>query len=83
MKGLSPLRDPSGINELTHLVDKTRPDNVHSPVNRLSCSENTRNRGGGRMLPMTSQRVKTVSHLDVTIGECREAAKILEAMANA
>ena len=46
-----PIDGPEGIIQLEQLTDKIQPDNVHSPITRLLCMENTHNRAGGRVLP--------------------------------
>ncbi len=48
---IQPIHGPAGVIELEQLVDKIRPDNVHFPVTRLICLENTHNLCGGRILP--------------------------------
>ncbi len=48
---IQPIPGPAGVIELEQLVDKIRPDNVHFPVTRLICLENTHNLCGGRILP--------------------------------
>lgn len=48
------------------------PDDVHSPISRLVCLENTHNRGGGRVYPIETvrevsawaQRHRLATHLD-------------------
>ena len=49
--GLQPIAGQGGVVALEQLEDKIRPDDVHLPVTRLVCLENTHNRGGGRVLP--------------------------------
>ncbi len=53
LSGLSmqPIPGRGGIIHLEQLQDKIQPDDVHRPVTRLVCLENTSNRGGGRVLP--------------------------------
>ena len=48
---LQPIAGQGGVIELEQLQDKIQPDDVHHPVTRLVCLENTHNRGGGRILP--------------------------------
>ena len=48
---LRPIMGQGGELKLEQLQDKIRSDDVHLPVTRLVCLENTHNRGGGRVLP--------------------------------
>ena len=48
---MQPIPGEGGLLKLEQLEDKIRPDDVHFPVTRLVCLENTHNRGGGRVLP--------------------------------
>jgi threonine aldolase len=41
---------PDGTFNLEELQSKIRPDNVHYPVTRLVCLENTHNRCGGKVV---------------------------------
>lgn len=57
---VQPIVGRGGIIQLEQLQDKIQPDNVHRPVTRLVCLENTHNRGGGRVLPY--EGVKEICH---------------------
>jgi threonine aldolase len=46
-----PVATPDGVLTLDHLEDQVRRDNVHYPLTKLLCLENTHNRGAGRVLP--------------------------------
>lgn len=48
---LQPIAGQGGVIQLEQLQDKIQPDDVHYPVTRVLCLENTHNRGGGRILP--------------------------------
>lgn len=43
-----------GIVELHQIENQIHPDNVHLTTTRLVCLENTHNRGGGRVYPLSS-----------------------------
>ncbi len=45
-----------GVFSAEDVAERIRPDNVHFPVSRLVCLENTCNRGGGRVFPMEAVR---------------------------
>lgn len=49
---LSPIKTESGFFTIPELEDALRPDDIHEPVTRLICLENTHNRKGGRVLPI-------------------------------
>lgn len=44
--------NPDGTFDLDEIVRKVRTDNVHEPVTKLLCLENTHNKCGGTVLPM-------------------------------
>jgi threonine aldolase len=46
-----PVATEDGVLSVGHLEDQIRRDNVHYPLTRLLCLENTHNRGAGRVLP--------------------------------
>jgi threonine aldolase len=46
-----PIPSGDGVLTVDHLKDLVRRDNVHYPLTRLVCLENTHNRGAGRVLP--------------------------------
>ncbi len=46
-----PIATDDGVLTLQHVQDQVRRDNVHYPLTRLLCLENTHNRGAGRVLP--------------------------------
>ncbi|HMO83941.1 MAG TPA: low-specificity L-threonine aldolase [Lacipirellulaceae bacterium] len=46
-----PIPTDDGVLTLDHVQDQVRRDNVHLPLTRLLCLENTHNRGAGRALP--------------------------------
>lgn len=52
--GLMPMPVPSqqGMIDPNVLAAKIRPANLHYPVSRLLCLENTHNRSGGRVVPL-------------------------------
>jgi threonine aldolase len=49
---LAPLRTDRGIFSVDQLDEAVRPDDVHEPVTRLICLENTHNRKGGVVEPL-------------------------------
>ncbi|MGQ9603596.1 MAG: low-specificity L-threonine aldolase [bacterium] len=49
---LLPIRTERGWFSISDLENALRPDDVHEPVTRLICLENTHNRKGGRVLPI-------------------------------
>lgn len=48
-----------GVFSARDVEERIRPDNVHFPVSRLVCVENSCNRGGGRVFPI--ENVKAIS----------------------
>jgi threonine aldolase len=46
-----PVPTEDGVLTVEHLQDQVRRDNVHYPLTKLVCLENTHNRGAGRVLP--------------------------------
>lgn len=50
---LHPLAGERGLINIEQLRGAIRADDVHFPVSRLLCLENTHNRAGGRVLPLT------------------------------
>lgn len=57
-----PISTADGILTVEHLQDKIRPDNEHYVRTRLVCLENTHNRAGGRVAPLSvMQSVKAWS----------------------
>ncbi len=53
---LSPLKTARGWFAIEQLEEAHRPDDVHEPVTRLICLENTHNRKGGRVIPIEAMR---------------------------
>jgi threonine aldolase len=51
-----PVYTSDGVITVDHLEDQVRRDNVHYPLTRLVCLENTHNRGAGRVLPYDGVR---------------------------
>lgn len=49
---LLPVRTERGTFSISDLENALRPDDVHEPITRLICLENTHNRKGGRVLPI-------------------------------
>jgi threonine aldolase len=49
---LAPIRTERGIFSVDQLDEVVRPDDVHEPVTRLVCLENTHNRKGGVVEPL-------------------------------
>ncbi len=48
-----PLATDDGLLTVDRLEGKIRPDNEHYPRTRLVCLENTHNRAGGRVVPLS------------------------------
>jgi threonine aldolase len=46
-----PVPGVYGVLQVEQLIDRIRPDDIHSPRTRLVCLENTHNAGGGRVQP--------------------------------
>ncbi len=53
---LHPVPGHNGALSPEMLKSRVRPDDIHFPPTRLVCVENTHNRCGGRVIPMTSAR---------------------------
>ena len=51
-----PLDSEKGMLDPDHLQGAIRPGNMHHPVPRLLCLENTHNRSGGRVMPLELHR---------------------------
>jgi threonine aldolase len=49
---LAPIRTDRGTFTVEELDEAVRPDDVHEPVTRLVCLENTHNRKGGVIFPL-------------------------------
>jgi len=49
---LSPLKGEGGILRADQIEDAIRPDDLHQPITRLICIENTHNRAGGVVHPV-------------------------------
>jgi threonine aldolase len=49
---LAPVRTERGIFSISDMDQAIRPDDVHEPVTRLVCLENTHNRKGGIVYPL-------------------------------
>lgn len=49
---LAPVRTDRGIFSLSQIEEAIRPDDVHEPVTKLVCLENTHNRKGGVVYPI-------------------------------
>jgi threonine aldolase len=54
------IEAPHGLLTLDHLRDRLRPNDGYSPRSRLVCLENTHNRGGGTVYPLSD--VAAISH---------------------
>ena len=77
---MQPILGEGGVLKLEQLEDKIRPDDVHFPVTRLVCLENTHNRGGGRVLPY--EGVAEICHWAKQQGLARhlDGARLLNAV---
>jgi len=53
---LAPIRTQNGWFSVEDIDQAIRPDDVHEPVTRLLCLENTHNRKGGRVVPIDAMR---------------------------
>jgi threonine aldolase len=53
---LAPLKGEKGILSARLIEQAIRPDDIHQPVTRLVCLENTHNRAGGVVLPTEVMR---------------------------
>lgn len=51
-----PVRSTKGMIDPADLIAAIRPANLHYPVPRLLCLENTHNRSGGRVMPLDLHR---------------------------
>lgn len=51
---LAPIKTDRGIFSLSQIEEAIRPDDVHEPITRLLCLENTHNRKGGVIYPIDS-----------------------------
>jgi threonine aldolase len=54
-----PVYTADGVLTVEHLEEQVRRDNVHYPLTRLVCLENTHNRGGGRVYPL--EKIQAIS----------------------
>ena len=45
-----------GVFDAQDVLDRIRPDNVHFPTSRIVCIENSCNRGGGKVFPISNIR---------------------------
>ena len=48
-----------GVFGVQDVLDRIRPDNVHFPASRIVCIENSCNRGGGKVFPISN--IKSIS----------------------
>ena len=62
-----PVPTDDGVLTVEHLEDQVRRNNVHYPLTKLVCLENTHNRGAGRVLPYDGDEG------DLRVGERRGA----------
>jgi threonine aldolase len=53
---LAPIRTDRGIFSISQIEEAIRPDDVHEPVTKLLCLENTHNRKGGVVYPIEVMR---------------------------
>jgi threonine aldolase len=53
---LAPVKTERGILSVSDIEEAIRPDDVHEPVTRLVCLENTHNRKGGIVYPLEAMR---------------------------
>ena len=53
---LAPIRGERGILQANQIEEAIRPDDVHEPVTKLVCLENTHNRAGGVVYPIEIMR---------------------------
>jgi threonine aldolase len=53
---LAPIKTELGIFSVSDIDEAIRPDDVHEPVTRLVCLENTHNRKGGIVYPLDRMR---------------------------
>ncbi len=53
---LAPIKTERGIFSVSDIDEAIRPDDVHEPVTRLVCLENTHNRKGGIVFPLDRMR---------------------------
>jgi threonine aldolase len=53
---LAPIRTDRGIFSISQIEEAIRPDDVHEPVTKLLCLENTHNRKGGVVYPIEAMR---------------------------
>ena len=53
---LAPIKTDLGIFSVSDIDEAIRPDDVHEPVTRLVCLENTHNRKGGIVFPLDRMR---------------------------
>lgn len=50
-----------GVFSAQDVLDRIRPDNVHFPTSRIVCIENSCNRGGGKVFPISN--IKSISEV--------------------
>jgi threonine aldolase len=48
------IQGDRGVFTAADVEDRIRPDNVHFPVSRIVCIENSCNRGGGKVFPLSN-----------------------------
>lgn len=53
---LAPIKTERGIFSVAQLDEAVRPDDVHEAITRLVCLENTHNRKGGVVLPISEMK---------------------------
>jgi threonine aldolase len=63
---LAPIRTEHGIFSISEIDEAVRPDDVHEPVTKLVCLENTHNRKGGIVYPL--ERMRDIRELSLRRG---------------
>jgi threonine aldolase len=78
---LHPLSGEHGLITLEQLRAAVRTPDVHFPVSRLLCLENTHNRAGGRVLPLAALESLTAEAANLGLRSHLDGARIWNAAA--
>jgi threonine aldolase len=69
-----------GVFTAADVEDRIRPDNVHFPVSRIVCIENSCNRGGGKIFPLTNAKEISVTCRNHGLKLHLDGARLFNAM---
>jgi threonine aldolase len=78
---LAPIRTEHGVFSISDIDQAIRPDDVHEPVTRLVCLENTHNRKGGVVYPLEKMRAIREFSLERGLKLHLDGARIFNASA--